>query len=115
MADGCIFCKIASGEIPSPKLHEDDVVFVIADISPQAPVHLLVIPFDHLVSVAEVGEHNADLMRNMTLTANRAARAAGIADSGYRLVMNTGAEGGQSVAHLHMHVLGGRQLSGQMG
>lgn len=115
MAGDCIFCKIASGDIPSEKLHEDEAVFVIADISPQAPVHLLVIPFEHLASVAEVGHHNAGLMRNMTLMANRAAQAAGVADSGYRLVMNTGAEGGQSVAHLHMHVLGGRQLSGQMG
>ena len=115
MADDCIFCKIASDEIPSPKLHEDGAVFVIADISPQAPVHLLVIPFEHLTSVAEVGERNAALMQNMTLMANRAAQTAGVADSGYRLVMNTGAEGGQSVAHLHMHVLGGRQLSGQMG
>ena len=115
MAGDCIFCKIASGEIPSEKLHEDGAVFVIADISPQAPVHLLVIPFEHLGSVAEVGEHNAAIMQNMTLLANRAAQAAGVADSGYRLVMNTGAEGGQSVGHLHMHVLGGRQLSGQMG
>ena len=115
MADDCIFCKIASGEIPSEKLHEDGAVFVIADIAPQAPVHLLVIPFEHLASVAEVGEHNAALMQNMTLMANHAARAAGIAESGYRLVMNAGAEGGQSVGHLHMHVLGGRQLSGQMG
>ena len=62
-----------------------------------------------------IGEHNAALMRNMTLMGNRAARAAGLADSGYRIVINTGAEGGQSVAHLHMHVIGGRQLSGQMG
>ena len=115
MAGECIFCKVASGEIPSEKLHQDEAVFVIADISPQAPVHLLVIPFEHLTSVAEVGEHNAALMQNMTLMANRAAQTAGVADSGYRLVMNTGAEGGQSVAHLHMHVLGGRQLSGQMG
>ncbi len=115
MAGDCIFCKIASGEIPSPKLHEDGTVFVIADISPQAPVHLLVIPFEHLTSVAEIGEDNAALMQKMTLMANRAAQTAGVADSGYRLVMNTGAEGGQSVAHLHMHVLGGRQLSSQMG
>ena len=115
MADDCIFCKIASGEIPSEKLHDDGVVFVIADIAPQAPVHLLVIPFEHLASVAEIAEHNAALMRNMTLMGNRAARAAGLADSGYRIVINTGAEGGQSVAHLHMHVIGGRQLSGQMG
>ena len=115
MADDCIFCKIASGEIPSEKLHDDGVVFVIADIAPQAPVHLLVIPFEHLTSVADVGEHNAALMQNMTLLANRAAKASGLAESGYRLVINTGTEGGQSVAHLHMHVLGGRQLSGQMG
>ena len=115
MAGECIFCKVASGEIPSEKLHQDEAVFVIADISPQAPVHLLVIPFEHLTSVAEIGEHNATLMQNMTLMANRAAQTAGVADSGYRLVINTGAEGGQSVAHLHMHVLGGRQLSGQMG
>ena len=114
-ASDCLFCKIAAGEIPSEKLHDDDTVFVIADINPQAPVHLLVIPFEHLTSVADVGANNASIMRNMTLMANEAAKAAGVAESGYRLVMNTGSEGGQSVAHLHMHVLGGRQLSGQMG
>jgi len=114
-ASDCLFCKIAAGAIPSEKLHDDGTVFVIADINPQAPVHLLVIPFEHLTSVAAVGANNASLMRNMTMLANEAAKAAGVAKSGYRLVMNTGPEGGQSVAHLHMHVLGGRQLSGQMG
>ena len=115
MASDCIFCKIASGELPSEKLHQGNGVFVIADINPQAPVHLLVIPVQHIDSIAEIRDDNAFLIESMGLMAKCAAEAAGVAESGYRLVVNTGKNGGQSVPHLHMHLLAGHQLSGQMG
>lgn len=115
MASECIFCKIASGELPNEKLHQANGVFVIADINPQAPVHLLVIPVTHIDSMAEFRDDNAFLMENMRLMAKCAAETAGVAESGYRLVVNTGKDGGQSVAHLHMHLLAGRQMSDQMG
>ena len=115
MANECIFCRIASGELPSEKLHEGNGVFVIADINPQSPVHLLVIPLAHVDSMAEIHADNAFLMENMSLMAKLAAEAAGVAESGYRLVVNTGKNGGQSISHLHMHLLAGRHLSGEMG
>jgi len=115
MADDCLFCKIASGEIQGDVVDHDDKVLVLRDINPQAPVHLLVLPFEHIQSVADIDESNADLIGRMTLMANQAAANEGIAEKGYRLALNCGHEGGQSVDHLHMHVLGGRQLTGQLG
>ena len=111
----CIFCKIASGEAQSDVLHQDDKALVIRDINSQAPTHLLVLPVEHLETVKEITESNASLIGHMVLLANRMARQEGLADSGYRLVINCGDEGGQTVWHLHIHVLGGRQLSGQLG
>ena len=110
MPDDCIFCKIAAGDIPTDILDRDDLVFAIRDVNPQAPVHLLVMPIEHIASVAELGPHNADLISRMTLMANAAAAAEGIAQRGYRLTINCGEEGGQSVGHLHMHLLGGSPL-----
>ncbi|MBM4405585.1 MAG: histidine triad nucleotide-binding protein [Chloroflexi bacterium] len=115
MPADCIFCKIATGEIKSEMVDRDEKVFVIKDIHPQAPVHLLVIPFEHIASVAEIMKGKADLIGRMTLMANKAAADAGIAGKGYRLTINCGGEGGQTVGHLHMHVLGGRQMRGGMG
>lgn len=112
MVTNCIFCKIAAGTIPTDFLAYDDDVFVIRDVNPQAPVHLLVIPFRHIQSMGEVTPHDAKLLGRMTLLAKSAATAEGIGDQGYRLVINCGEDGGQTVGHLHMHVLGGRQLSG---
>ena len=111
----CIFCKIVAGEIPADVLHRDEQVIVIRDINPQAPTHLLVLPATHLSSVRDIGEDNASLAGHMTVIANDMARREGVADNGYRLAINCGDEGGQTVGHLHMHVLGGRQLSGHLG
>ena len=96
-------------------LHRDEQVIVIRDINPQAPVHLLVLPTTHLESVREIEAGNASLAGHMTVVANDMARREGVFDKGYRLAINCGDEGGQTVGHLHMHVLGGRQLSGQLG
>ena len=111
----CIFCKIVAGEIPAEILHRDEQVIVIRDINPQAPVHLLVLPTSHLESVREIEAGNASLAGHMTVVANDMARKEGVFDKGYRLAINCGDEGGQTVGHLHMHVLGGRKLSGQLG
>ena len=111
----CIFCKIVDGEIPAEVLHRDEQVLVIRDINPQAPTHLLVLPTTHLPSIREIEAGNASLAGHMTVVANEMARREGVFDKGYRLAINCGDEGGQTVGHLHMHVLGGRQLSGQLG
>ena len=114
MANDCIFCKIGKGEIQGDVLDHDDRLFLLRDINPQAPVHLLIIPFEHVETVADVSP-GSDLVARMAAMANAAASKEGLAGRGYRLVINTGHEGAQSVDHLHMHVLGGRLLSGQMG
>lgn len=114
MAD-CIFCKIAAGEIPSSTVYEDELVRVIRDINPQAPTHLLVLPKKHMDSVAHAQSEDQALLGHMLLTAANVARSEGIAEDGYRLVINTGSNGAQSVAHLHLHILGGKALSGMMG
>jgi histidine triad (HIT) family protein len=102
----CIFCKIAAGQIPAQKVYEDDELLAFKDIHPAAPVHLLIIPKLHLPSMAEAGpEHEALLGRMMTL-APRLAREQG-ASNGFRIVVNTGPDGGQEVYHLHLHVMGG--------
>ena len=111
----CIFCKIVAGDIPAETLHRDERVIVIRDINPQAPTHLLVLPTSHLPSLRDIGAENASLAGHMTVVANEMARKEGIFDNGYRLAINCGDEGGQTVGHLHMHVLGGRQLSGLLG
>ncbi|MBN1369407.1 MAG: histidine triad nucleotide-binding protein [Dehalococcoidaceae bacterium] len=113
--EGCIFCKIVKGEIPSDKVYEDDQILVFRDIHPQAPVHYLVIPKKHITSISEVTDADLELVGHMINTAVRMAVAAGIADKGYRLVTNSGMEGGQVVDHMHWHILGGRQLSGELG
>lgn len=114
MAD-CIFCKISAGQIPSSTVYEDEQVRVIRDINPQAPTHLLVLPKKHMDSVAHAQGEDQALLGHMLLTAANVARSEGIAEDGYRLVINTGSNGAQSVAHLHLHILGGKALSGMMG
>lgn len=111
----CLFCKIVAGEIPATFVHQDDEVVAFRDIQPQAPTHILIVPRRHIESVAELAAEDAALGGHLLLAAGQIARSAGVAESGYRLVTNSGAEGGQSVLHLHLHLLGGRQLSGQMG
>lgn len=110
----CIFCKIGRGEAPSTFLHQDDRCFVVRDIHPKAPTHLLVIPLRHVTAVAGLAAGDEPLVGHLLTVAGQAAKREGLADSGYRMVVNQGADGGQEVAHLHVHVLGGRRL-GAMG
>lgn len=111
----CIFCQIVDGKIPSEILYQDDEVIAFRDINPQAPVHLLIIPRRHISSLAELPDADTPLIGHMTKVANQLAKQEGIFESGYRLVINCGEQGGQIVPHLHMHLLGRRSLSGRMG
>lgn len=106
----CIFCKIAEKTIPSKIVHEDDKVVAFDDVNPQAPTHVLVIPRKHVASLAELNEADAGLLAHLMMTGNKIAKQKGIAEGGYRLVVNTGKNGGQTVLHLHLHVLGGRLM-----
>lgn len=107
----CVFCAIAAHEMPATYVHEDDTVFAIRDNNPQAPVHVLVLPREHIESAAQLTSDHSDLWGRMLQVAQDVTRADGIAGSGYRLVVNTGRQGGQTVGHLHIHVLGGRQMT----
>lgn len=106
----CLFCKIIAGDIPSTKLYEDDQVFVFKDINPEAPTHFLVVPKVHIASPAEIGpEHEAIIGHVYTVIAQLARELK--LENGFRVVCNCGAEGGQTVEHIHYHVLAGRNLS----
>jgi len=107
----CIFCKIANGELDSEILHSDDSAVAFNDINPQAPHHVLVIPREHIASVADVSRDDESLVGHLCGVAARLAEQLGFAEDGYRLVVNCGAHGGQAVDHLHVHLLGGRQLT----
>ncbi len=104
----CLFCRIVAGELPSTKVHEDDAVLAIHDIAPRAPTHILLMPTDHIASAADLTAEHGELLGRMFGTAADIARAQGIADAGYRVVTNVGAWGGQTVDHLHFHLMGGR-------
>lgn len=104
----CIFCKIVAGEIPSRKVFENDELLAFHDINPWAPVHVLVIPKAHFGSLNDV--QDAQVVGAVALLAQQVARELGVAESGYRTVMNTGKDGGQTVGHLHMHLLAGRAM-----
>ena len=106
----CLFCKIAKKELPSEILYEDDEFLVFKDINPQAPIHLLIIPKEHLESVDHLREKDKELIGRLFLLAQKIARDQGIAKSGYRLVLNVGKNAGQTIDHLHLHLLGGRSL-----
>ncbi len=107
----CIFCKIAAGEIPAKKLYEDERAIALADINPQAPVHLLIIPKQHIASLVELrtSEREINLVGHLHSIASQLARQQNL-DKGYRIVINTGPDGGQTVDHLHLHLMGGRQM-----
>ena len=107
----CIFCKIAAGQIPANKVHEDDRCLAIRDLHPQAPVHVLVIPREHVVSASALHEGHDALAGHLLRVGAKVAADEGVAESGYRLVFNTGPDAGQSVFHLHLHVLGGRSMA----
>ncbi len=111
----CIFCKIVAGEIPSEFLYQDEEVIAFRDIHPMAPVHLIIIPKRHFPSLAHLPEEESPLIGHMVNIANQLAKEEGISGSGYRLAMNCGKEGGQLVPHLHLHLLGGRKLSNELG
>lgn len=104
----CIFCKIVSGEIPSTSAFEDDVCMAFNDLSPQAPTHILIVPRDHIDSLDKAGNDDKGTLGHLLLTAAEIARDRGFADDGYRVVINTNADGGQTVFHLHVHLLAGR-------
>ena len=106
-----LFQKIADGEIPAEKVYEDELAVAFRDIDPKAPTHVLVIPREPVVSIAAAGEQHRDLLGHLMLVAARVAADEGLAEQGYRVVTNVGEHGGQSVFHLHLHVLGGRPLN----
>lgn len=105
----CIFCKIVKGEIPSNLIYEDDKVVAFEDINPQAPIHYLVIPKEHIKSAADINEDNKDLIGHIFFIASKIAMQKGL-DEGYRIVNNCGIDGGQTVDHIHFHVLGKRKM-----
>ena len=107
----CLFCRIVAGELPSTQLHADDQLIAIRDIAPQAPTHVLVLPVAHIPSALDLGEGDGPLLGRLFAVAADLARAEGIDDAGYRLLSNVGAWGGQSVDHLHLHLLGGRPFT----
>jgi histidine triad (HIT) family protein len=110
MPADCLFCTFAAGAIPVAKLHEDNLVFAIRDINPQAPTHILLIPVAHVVSAADLSDANAEMLGRIAAVAADLARKDGL-EGGWRLVTNVGADAGQSVRHLHYHLLGGRSMA----
>ena len=109
----CLFCKIIAGDIPSTKVYEDELVYAFRDINPQAPTHILVIPKTHLASVNDVTAENSGVVAHIFEVIPQIAKAEGLA-GGYRVVSNCGADAGQTVHHLHFHILGGKALSLEM-
>jgi histidine triad (HIT) family protein len=107
----CLFCAIAAGEIPATRVVETDRVLAFRDINPQAPIHVLVIPKTHYPHVAALAAADSGLLAEVITEAHRVAEAEGVSDSGYRFVFNTGEHAGQTVPHVHVHVLGGRALT----
>jgi histidine triad (HIT) family protein len=109
MSADCLFCRIAAGEIPATRVHEDDLVLAIRDLHPQAPSHVLVLPREHVASAADLTDASGPLLGRLFAVAADIARREGL-DGGWRLVTNVGPDAGQSVAHLHLHLLGGRAM-----
>jgi histidine triad (HIT) family protein len=110
MSQDCIFCKVAAGEMGDPPVYQDDQVTAFNDINPQAPTHILIIPNKHIASLDQARAEDQALLGHLLLTAAEIARDKGLTDSGYRLVINTGSGAGQSVFHLHVHLLAGRTM-----
>lgn len=107
----CLFCKIIAGEIPSTAVYEDETTYAFRDISPQAPVHVLIVPRQHIARISDAASANEALLGHLLLVAAEVARQEGISDAGYRLVVNCGTHGQQAVEHLHVHIVGGRQMN----
>jgi len=115
MAEQCIFCRIVAGDLPSDKVYQDEDFLAFRDISPQAPTHVLIIPKTHITSLAQLTEEQQELAGRLIIIAKKLAEKEGIANGGYRLVINCGPEGGQLVSHLHLHLIGGRKLGDRLG
>lgn len=113
MTDACLFCRMASGEVDVPKLHDDDLVFAIRDINPRAPVHILVVPKRHIADARETADADGAVLARMFGVARACAEDDGLLDRGYRLAFNVGEDAGMTIGHLHMHVLGGRHLGAE--
>lgn len=111
----CVFCKIVRGEIPCARVYEDDSVLAFDDIHPMAPVHVVIIPKNHISTLMDVDVNQSAIMNSLTAAAQKVARMKGIDQSGFRTAINCNAEGGQVVFHLHVHVLGGRKLQDELG
>jgi histidine triad (HIT) family protein len=111
----CIFCKIVAGEIPSERLYQDERVTAFRDINPVAPTHVLIVPNKHIASNNDVTDEDEALIGHMFTTARDLAAQEGIAENGYRLIINTGQHGGQLVHHLHLHLIGGQRMRHPMG
>ncbi len=109
--NNCLFCRIIAGEIPASKVHEDEHCLAFRDINPQAPVHVLLIPKKHLASLNDAALEDHAVLGHLMCVAPRIARQEGLADGGYRVVANTGADAGQTVWHIHLHVMGGRPMA----
>ena len=107
----CLFCRIVNGDIPAKVVYQDDEVMAFDDINAQAPVHVLVIPKRHVASVQDCQSEDQALLGHLLLTCSRVTRMKQLTESGYRIVTNTGTDGGQTVSHLHLHVLGGRPMT----
>jgi len=107
----CIFCKIVAGEIPADKVYEDELVVAFRDLNPQAPTHVLVIPKRHIATLNDMTADDEAIVGRMVQAASKVAAQEGLAEAGYRTVMNCNADGGQTVFHIHLHLLGGRQMT----
>jgi len=108
--ENCIFCKIITGEIPASKVFEDEKIIAFEDINPQAPIHILLIPKEHFASLKDIPEDKKNILSHILLKARQIAQEKGIAESGYRIVLNTERDSGQEVFHIHFHLLGGRKM-----
>lgn len=115
MAEECIFCRIVAGEVPADVIYQDKDFLAFRDIMPKAPTHVLIIPKTHITSAAELSDAQQKLTGRLIIIAKNLAEKEGIAARGYRLVINCGSEGGQVVPHLHLHLLGGRQMDARLG
>jgi histidine triad (HIT) family protein len=115
MAEECIFCRIVAGEVPGDIVYQDEDFLAFRDILPKAPIHVLIIPKTHITSAAELTEGQQNLVGRLIIIAKNLAEKEGIANKGYRLVINCGPEGGQVVPHLHLHLIGGRQMDARLG
>lgn len=111
MVENCIFCKIATGQIPSTEVYSDDEFYAFRDLNPQAPTHVLIVPRKHIPKITEAKPDDAALLGRLLLAANKVAQKEGITEKGFRYVLNCEAWGGQTVFHIHVHILGGRPMA----